>query len=171
MPSYLNPVQDKRAKKLSAALREAVRNADYGNAKLIFHDYHSLLHVFGDKSKTRLLKARLWVWEAAIEAREFQEARKGLSIVLDRLNENTRGYLETLKLLTVLEIRAGNIQLAGEHAKTVVQNITAIRTEKTRREFHEDFIDRIKQEVTIYLLREKQPKMMGHLFLKMKLGN
>lgn len=170
MSTYLTPTQKKRATKLSRNLRRSVRFSDYENAKAIFGDYHSLLSPFGEKSKNRLLKARLWLWESAIEAGELDEARKGIEIVKKRLNADTRGHLEALKLLSILEIRCSNIDLAAEYAKEAVQNVDSIKSELKRKEFHEQFIERIKEELVVSLLREDDPSTMDFQDLEMQAG-
>jgi len=77
--------QKESLKELEPALQEAVRLGDYSKAKNLTKKIQELLRPTGHE--TRLMKAKNWLFEAAMEAGELRTAIAGLSGVRNKTNK------------------------------------------------------------------------------------
>ncbi len=103
--------------------------------------------IFGtDRSHHRLLRAKLWAYEACVDANRLAYAESGLIGVRRRSNSNTRLYLEASGLLAVTQLRQKKISDAKKLIKEVIANINNITSDRTRHQFQRRFIERVEEE-------------------------
>ena len=151
MTQPLSEKQKARLKILEPKLETAINNRDYATAKSIVFDIQGLLRptlhfVRLSQSKNKLL-------ELAIELNDFDFAINALLSNKQILSPNTRVYLETISLLAICYIRMQDIEKAKPVIKEVLSNHVVIKTERTRRIFHSEIIERFNEEIALSSLR------------------
>jgi hypothetical protein len=103
--------------------------------------------IFGtDRSHHRLLRAKLWAYEACVDANRLSYAESGLIGVRKLSNSDTRLYLEASGLLAVTQLRQKKITAAKKLINEVIENINNITSDRTRHQFQRRFIERIEEE-------------------------
>lgn len=103
--------------------------------------------LFGaDRSHHRLLRAKLWAYEACVDANRLTYAESGLIGIRKRSNSNTRLYLEASGLLAVTQLRQKKISDAKKLIKEIIDNINNITSDRTRHQFQRRFIERVEEE-------------------------
>ena len=155
----LTQLQKSRLKIFETKLRIAVYKGNYEHAKEIVLDIQKLLRATGHE--TRLMKAKNWLFEAALEAGELGTAEIGLIGILKKTNKNTRVHLEATALLAIVYLRQAKLKEAEPLMKEVLKNDKVIRSEKRRRQFRINTIKRFEEEVTIASLRDKFKERMS----------
>lgn len=146
-PPALTEVQKRRLATLEPALREAVYAADYEGAKAIAADLQSVLRSSGHE--TRLMRAKVWLFEAALNAGELQVADSGLSGVCSKTAIGTRIHLEALSLRAVCKIRLGKLAEAERLIERAVDS-KAIRDPAKRRKFVQSITHRFQLEAYLF---------------------
>lgn len=138
------PAIKERLARLENALQAAVSSGATDKAIEIAGEIQG---IFGaDLSHHRLLKAKLWVFEAALDANKLNYAESGFSGIRQRANPDTRIYLEATSLLAICLLRKKEFTNAKELIRDVIQNINNIRSDRTRHKFQKALIERIEQE-------------------------
>lgn len=99
-----------------------------------------------DRSHHRLLRAKLWTYEACVDANRLAYAETGLIGVRKLSSSNTRLYLEASALLAITQLRQKKISEAKKLIREVIANINNITSDKTRHQFQRRFIERIEEE-------------------------
>lgn len=99
-----------------------------------------------DRSHHRLLRAKLWAFEANLEANRLAYAESGLIGVRKLSEPTTRLYLEASSLLAVCLLRQKKVSEAKKLLTEVIRKINNIASERTRRQFQKRLIDRIEEE-------------------------
>lgn len=150
-PPKLTEIQKRRLKVLEPNLRNAVRLGDYTLAKQIAHEIQEVLRKSGHE--TRLMQAKNWLFEAAMEAGNVQIAITGLTGVRKKCNPQTRAYLEATALLAICHIREGSIPTAEPLIAQVLEKSKYIHSERRRRQFKRRMIQRFEEEVTLAALK------------------
>jgi hypothetical protein len=103
--------------------------------------------LFGtDRAHHRLLRAKLWAYEACVDANRLSYAESGLIGVRKLSNSNTRLYLEASGLLAVTQLRQKKVTDAKKLIREVIENINNITSDRTRHQFQRRFIERIEEE-------------------------
>jgi hypothetical protein len=94
----------------------------------------------------RLLRAKLWVFEAALDADRLAYAESGFIGVRQLCSRDTRLYLEASALLAICLLRQHKIEGAKRLIRDVVNRLNNISSARTRRLFQKRFISRIEEE-------------------------
>jgi hypothetical protein len=150
----LTPAQKRRLSVLEPALRTAVYAADYESAKQIAVDLQSLLRSTGHE--TRLMQAKTWLFEAALNAGELHTAEAGFRGICAKTATTTRVHLEALSLLAVCLLRQNRL---ADAEPIVAQVLTskAIRDKTKRERFVQSVSERFQLETCLAASR-------GHYF-------
>lgn len=151
--STLNDVQRKRTARLTKQLKEAAYRQDYELAKAVYQDLMSLLP--SHEEKTRIYKLRVLLFRAAIDSGNIDGVEKGLQIIIDRLNSNTKGWLSAHANLAILYLKINRFEESKNHIHVVLSNEQVIRNEDRRKKFHQQFIERLEEEAVIICLRKR----------------
>lgn len=125
-------------------LRACVRTADLERAKDITIKIQELLRPTGHE--TRLLQAKNWLYETAMEANSLTFAKMGFEGNLRKSNEKTRIHLEATSLLAICYLREGNFSKASSLISRAVEYISNIKSEERREQFHKRLIERLEEE-------------------------
>ena len=124
---------------------------DYPAAKRITERIQRLLRPTGHE--TRLMKAKAWLFEAAMEAGELGLAIPGLQGVRGKTSPRTRIHLEATALLAICFLRQNRVSEAEPLMGEVLRGFTSIRTERQRRAFRLEIKKRFEQEGALAVLR------------------
>lgn len=100
----------------------------------------------GDRRHPRLLRAKLWAYEACVDANRLAYAEAGLIGVRKLSNSKTRLHLEASGLLAVVLLRQKKVIGAKELIRGVIENINNIASDRTRHQFQKHFVQRIEEE-------------------------
>lgn len=146
-PPKLTDIQKNRLSLLEPKLRNAVRLGDYSLAKTIAQDIQSVLRQSGHE--TRLMQAKNWLFEAAMEANSIPIAISGFEGIRKKCNTNTRVYLEATALLAICFIRKNKLDEAEPLISEVLHKSKYIKSDKRRRQFKRRIIFRFEEEVTL----------------------
>jgi ribosomal protein L22 len=129
---------------LEKALKEAVSNAEpeaalelAGRIQELFPD---------DRKHPRLLRAKLWAYEACVDANRLTYAESGLIGVRRLAGSKTRLHLEASGLLAVTMLRQKKTSDAKKLIREVIRNINNITSDRTRHQFQKRFIQRVEEE-------------------------
>lgn len=158
-PPKLTEEQKNKLKILEPKLRQAVYKGNYEYAKEIVLDIQNLLRP--TKHETRLMKAKNWLFEAALEAGELGIAERGFIGIRQKMNNNTRVYLEASSLLAIVYLRQGKIEKAEPLMQEVLKNDKVITSQKRRRQFRVNVIRRFEEEATIASFRNRFKERMS----------
>lgn len=150
-PSKLTDAQRKRLKTLEPALRNSVRLGDYPTAKRITAEIQSVLRPTGHE--TRLMQAKNWLFEAAMEAGELEIATAGLIGIRQKISRSTRTHLEATALLAICYLRKGDVDEAEPRIADSLRSDVNIGSEKRRRQFRIRAIRRFEEEAALAALR------------------
>jgi hypothetical protein len=150
-PPKLTEEQRKSLAKLEPALRRAVDFGEFGEAKRITKQIQDLLRPTGHE--TRLMQAKNWLFEAALESGEIQTAILGFIGVRKKTNRGTRVHLEATSLLAISYLRSGQPEEAKPLIEQVLRDESSISSEARRRQFRQRIIARFNEEAAIAALR------------------
>ena len=125
-------------------MKSCVRAADLKRAKTITLKIQDLLRQTGHE--TRILQAKNWLYETAMEANSLTFAKMGFEGTIQKSNPRTRLNLEATSLLAICYLREGNFQKARELIIRSVENINNIKTDARREQFHNRLIKRLEEE-------------------------
>jgi hypothetical protein len=143
-PPNLTESQKKRLKVLEPALREAVKLGNYERAKLITHDIQELLRPTGHE--VRLMQAKNWLFEAALEAGKIEFAVAGFQGVRKKVASTTRLYLEATALLAVCYLRRKDVRSAEPLIEEALANLKNVSSDQQRRKLRANLIKRFEEE-------------------------
>lgn len=131
-------------KPLERELRKAVQQAESEVAVEIAGKIQNLFPY--DRKHHRLLRAKLWAYEACLDANRLTYAEAGL-IGIRKLSEpNTRLYLEATSLLAVCLLRQKKTSDSKRFISEAISKINNITSERTRHQFQKRLIERIEEE-------------------------
>ena len=99
-----------------------------------------------DRRHHRLLRAKLWAFEACLDSNRLQYAQSGFLGVRKLAGPSTRLYLEASSLLAICYLRNKEVNEAKEVVREVVKRINNIKSDRTRRQFQKRLIERIEEE-------------------------
>ncbi|MCI5164419.1 MAG: hypothetical protein D3917_20890, partial [Candidatus Electrothrix sp. AX5] len=131
---------------LEAQLRKAVAQAEPESAIEIAKKIQALFPDNRDRSHHRLLRAKLWAFEACLDANRPYYAETGLIGVRKLAAPSTRLYLEASALLAVALLRQKKVADSKKIICEVIANINNIVSNRTRHQFQKRFIARIEEE-------------------------
>jgi hypothetical protein len=143
----LNDNQLGALRPLEQQLRRAVCQADSETAVEIATQIQA---IFGsDRRHHRLLRAKLWAYEACIDANRLTYAEAGLTGIRKLSAAETRLHLEANALLVVVNLRQKKVVEAKKLIKEVVKNINNIVSPRTRHQFQKRFVERVEEECVL----------------------
>lgn len=149
-PPKLTGTQRQRLKILEPALRNAARLGDYRSAKRLAADIQAVLRPTGHE--TRLMQAKNWLFEAAMEAGELETALAGFRGVRQKMASTTRTYLEATALLAICLLRKSQVADAEPLIAEVLQSDANILSVSRRRQFRMRVIRRFEEEAALAAL-------------------
>ncbi len=158
-PEKLTTNQKKRLKILEPKLKLAIEVKDYRLAKSLVQDLQSLLRPSGHT--TRLAQYKIRLYELALENNNLNTAIEGLSSVRKIVSQKTRLYLEATALLAICYLRLKDLENAKPLIREVLTNNSAIKTERTRKEFRVEIINRFDQEIALFSIRKKEEEILS----------
>jgi hypothetical protein len=152
-PPKLTDKQQERLKILEPQFLKTIKTRDLKTAKNLAFDIQNILRPTGHLTKLITLKNRLY--ELAIEKNELDFAIDGFRSGLKHLSANTRVYLETSALLAICYLRKEDIENAKPLIKEVLTNDKVIKSDRTRRIFKTEMIERFSEETALFSLKKK----------------
>jgi hypothetical protein len=129
---------------LEAELKRAVAQAEPDAAIEAAAKIQALFDF--DRSHHRLLRAKLWAFEACVDANRLSYAERGLTGVRNLAGATTRLSLEAGALLSVVLLRQKKSAEAKRLLREVIENINNITSDRTRHQFQRRLISRIEEE-------------------------
>lgn len=110
---------------------------------------------------TRLLKAKNWLYECAIEAGQYSFAERGFIGTRKLTNRNTRIYLEATGLLAICFLRRDKLDQAKPLVREALDRVRNIKSERKRQQFHSRFLLRLEEECVLAGLHSDTPITMN----------
>lgn len=129
---------------LEKRLKIAVRSGLPETAVEVAGEIQALFR--NNRKHHRLLRAKLWAFEACLDANRLSYASRGFIGVRKLSGESTRLYLEASSLLAVCYLRQKKLSEAKRLIREVVGKINNIASDRTRRQFQKRLIERIEEE-------------------------
>jgi hypothetical protein len=127
----LTEYQLNKLRPLEEKLKTAIRSGDTENSIEITAEIQSLFPAEWRRHH-RLLRAKLWTFEACLDAHRVSYAQNGFVGVRKLAAKNTRLYLEASSLLAVCYLRTKNTSEAKKLIKEVIEKINKISSDRTR---------------------------------------
>jgi len=124
-PPPLTKEQRAKLAEIEPALRSCVRKADFEKAKRLVAEIQPVLRSTGHT--TRLLQAKNWLYECALEACELDFATFGFEGNRKLAGNGTRTYLEATAFLAICYLRQGNLEKAKFHVREAIHCVNNIR--------------------------------------------
>jgi hypothetical protein len=131
-------------KPLELKLRKAVQRAEPELAIELAEKIQSLFP--NDRKHHRLLRAKLWAFEACLDANRLNYAEAGFIGIRKFSESNTRLYLEASSLLAVCFLRQKKIPESKKLIHEAISKINNIASDRTRHQFQKRLIERIEEE-------------------------
>lgn len=149
-PPSLTEQQKRRLGRLEPRLRDAARCGDYSHAKAIAAEIQGLLRQTGHE--TRLMQAKNWLFQAALEAGNLTVASNGFEGVRKKCSPRTRVYLEATALRAVCLLRQGKFEEAQPLMREALARCKNISSDQRRVQFRRRMIERFEQEWILSVL-------------------
>lgn len=140
----LSETQLSALRPLENALKKAVAQAEPDAAIEAAARIQALFP--NDLMHHRLLRAKLWAFEACVDANRLPYAERNLMAIRKQAGPTTRLYLEASGLLAVTLLRQKKINESKNLIREVIKNINNIASDRTRHQFQKRFIERIEEE-------------------------
>lgn len=134
----------KALRPLEDALRRAVAQGEPDEAIEAAAKIQALLPEY--RSHHRLLRAKLWAYEACLDANRLAYAESGFIGIRRLAQPTTRIHLEASGLLAVVLLRQKKTTDAKRLIRAVLSSINNIATPRTRHQFQKRFIERVEEE-------------------------
>jgi hypothetical protein len=131
-------------RELEKQLRDAVGCGRAREAKRLAKKIQVLFK--DNRRHHRLLRAKLWAFEACLDANDLSFAQRGFIGVRKLAGEQTRLYLEATAFLGISYLRQKKIEKAKPLVRETVRKSGIIRSEQKRQQFHKRFVERIEEE-------------------------
>ncbi len=151
MKVALTDIQKRRLKVLEPKLNQAIEDRDYDTAKALVYDLQGLLRPTGHY--VRLCQSKNKLYELSIDKEDFNTAINGLLSNREVLNPKTRIHLETTSLIAICYVRMQEFLKAKPFIKEVLKNESVIKSERTRKIFRSEIINRFNEEVALCTLK------------------
>jgi hypothetical protein len=133
MLKKLNDAQQKRLRKLEQSLKDSAVRGNLSSAKQITLEIQDILRPAG--LETRLMQAKNWLFEAALEAGEVGYAISGFIGVQHKTAKNTRVYLEATALLAICHLRTKDLTAAQPLIDETFRLLKNIKSDGQRKKF------------------------------------
>jgi hypothetical protein len=160
-PPKLTSEQLQRLHHLEPSLHAAALRGDYESAQQHALDIQNTLRATGHE--TRLMQAKVWLFEAAMEAGYLNVAVPGFVGIRGKASKGTRLHLEATTLLAICYLRQKNLAKAEPLIAEVLKSRN-IRSESGRRRFLRRVVSRFEEEGLLGALVEQQPDHLGVTF-------
>ena len=92
------------------------------------------------------MQAKNWLFEAALEACEYEIAKSGFIGIRKKVSIKTRIYLEATALLAICYLRTNEIDKAEPLMAEAINNVKNIKSIKRKRQFRLNVIQRFQEE-------------------------
>lgn len=148
----LSEKQKERLKILEPKFKDSLKRKDLETAKSLAVDIQSLLRP--TKHFNRIVQNKNSLYELALELGQIEFAISGLISNRATVSKNTRLHLEATSLLAICFLRKKDVENAKPLIKEVLTNYSFIKTERTRKEFRAEIIERFDEEAALYSLKE-----------------
>jgi len=129
---------------LELELRKAVQQAESEEAIELAGKVQALFP--NDRTHHRLLRAKLWAFEACLDANRLTYAESGLIGIRKLSGPTTRLYLEASSLLAVCFLRQKKTPESKKLIHEVILKINNIESDRTRHKFQKRLIERVEEE-------------------------
>lgn len=129
---------------LEKALKKAVAEAEPDAALETAGRIQELFP--NDRRHPRLLRAKLWAYEALVDANRLTYAESGLIGIRKLAGPKTRLHLEASGLLAVVLLRQKKVAESKKLIRDVIENINNIASDRTRHQFQKRFVQRVEEE-------------------------
>lgn len=133
-----------RLRPLECELHAAVRAGEAEKATEIAGQIQALFP--NNRRHHRLLRAKLWAFEACLDANRLTYATTGFIGIRKLAGTTTRLYLEASSLLAVCYLRQKKASDAKKLIREVANKINNISSDRTRHQFQKRLVERIEQE-------------------------
>ncbi|MGY5464833.1 hypothetical protein [Citrobacter koseri] len=154
----LTDFQRKNLSILEPQLRSCVKTADLKKAKFLTIKIQEILRPTGHE--TRLLQAKNWLYETALEAGNVEFAKAGFKGTMYKSSSRTRVNLEATAFLAICFLRESNIAEARVFIYKAVDNISNITSESRRKQFHKRLLQRLEEESLLAGLIDKSGSVL-----------
>ena len=144
MPSKLPEELLAKLRPLEAQLKTATRTGETETAIEIAGRIQSLFD--HDRRHFRLLRAKLWAFESALDTNRLTYAESGFEGIRKLAGKQTKLYLEASALLSICLLRQNKPSDAKKIIRDVVKKVNNISSDRTRRRFQKRFVNRIEEE-------------------------
>ncbi len=155
----LTDEQRKKLARWEPMLKSCLKSGDLEKAKQITQNIQQLLRPTGHE--TRILQAKNWLFETAMEAGRLTYAKSGFEGVIQKSSPATRLNLEATSLLAICYLREGNIGKSHELISKAVRKISNIKSRDRREQFHKRLIERLEDESIIAGLIKKDGEQLN----------
>lgn len=125
-------------------MRQAVKLGKYERAKLLTHEIQDVLRPTGHE--TRLMQAKNWLFEAALESGNIEFAISGFQGVQKKAAPTTRLYLEATALLAICYLRKKDLKSAQPLMEEALSDLRNISSESQRRKLRSNLVKRFEEE-------------------------
>lgn len=153
-PPKLTDKQKERLKVLEPKLKIAILERDFETAKSLVIDLQNLLRKTGHL--TRLIQSKNRLYELALEIDEISFAIRGFEGNRKLVSDKTRLYIEATALLAICYLRQEKIEKAKPLIKEVLKNESVLKSERTRKKFRKEIVERFNEETALYSLKNKK---------------
>ncbi len=144
MNTKLTPHQKSRLLPLEAQLQDHVKRGESKGAIEVATQIQILFT--NDRSHYRLLRAKVWCFEAAVDANDITYAEAGLTGIRAKAPRSSRIHLEASTLLAVCFLRRKKIPEAKAIIRDAVGSLKNITSTAKRQQFQKRLIERVEQE-------------------------
>ncbi|MCI5195405.1 MAG: hypothetical protein D3919_04090 [Candidatus Electrothrix sp. AW5] len=147
-----------KLRELEPKLIAASKYGKFAESKSLMTEIQRLF--LSDRDHHRLLQAKNWYFQAALEDNQIDYAKRGFESIRIRANSNTRIYLEATTLLGICFLRKREIEKAKEYIRETILNINNIKSDNRRTQLQKRIIERIEFECILGQLQEQSPQAM-----------
>ncbi|WP_303203557.1 hypothetical protein [Raoultibacter timonensis] len=148
----LTQLQKQRLAELEPKLRQAAKHGNYAVAKNLAASIQEILREAG--YETRLMQAKNWLFQAAMEQGQLETARMGFEGIRKKTSSRTRVYLEATALEAMCLLKKGDMKNAEPLMKEALDRTSNIRSKDRRQQFQKRMVESFEREWTLSLLRQ-----------------
>lgn len=150
--NQLTELQKEKLHRLEPRLERALVANDLSAANNIVAEIQNLLRPTGHE--IRLIQSKNKLYEAYMNNGDYNHAISGFMGIRQKVNSNTRTYLESSVMLAICYIRIKDIDKAEPIIKEVLTNDKVIKSESRRTKFRKNVIERFDQEGILFGIRD-----------------
>lgn len=144
-----------KLRELEPKLRRAAKYGQFNEAERIIKEIQR--HFVNDRSHCRILQAKNWYFQAALEDNRIDYAISGFESVRVRANENTRTYLEATVLLGICYLRKKEIDAAKKYIREAILSINNVPSDQRRNQLQRRIVERVEFESILGQLSMDSP--------------